>query len=89
MVSRTRVSSILGSLVVLQVVVLMTNLEQRDIVRRIDKTVESNAKTLSDHDSRLASHDSKFQAILEGTFSSKEFATNVGKYLPDENRKTR
>jgi hypothetical protein len=86
MVSRTRVSGILGTVIALQVVVLVTNLEQRDMVRRIDKTVESNAKTLSEHASKLAIHDNHFQAILEGTFSSKEFAANVGRFIPNETR---
>lgn len=86
MISRTRVSGILGTIIVLQVVGLLTNLEEWTLIRRIDKATQSNSQTLSEHSDKLANHEQNFQQILEGTFSP-EFANKVRKYLPNEQTK--
>ena len=86
MVSRKRASGIIGTMIALQIVVLLTNLESWTLIRKIDNTTTSNSELLAVHGVKLLQHEQNFQSILEGTFKSKDFAFNVRKFFPNENR---
>ena len=53
------------------------------IVHKIDEKTQENCRMIAVHSEKLSEHDSNFEAIYFGTFS-REFATNVKRYIPNE-----
>ena len=53
------------------------------IVHKIDRTTQANSRVIAIHSEQLSEHDSNFQQIYLGTFSSK-FAKRVQRHLDDE-----
>ena len=53
------------------------------IVHKIDEKTQENCRMIAVHSEKLSEHDSNFQEIYLGTFSSR-FAKRVQRHLDDE-----
>ena len=53
------------------------------IVHNIDSKTQANSRVIAVHSEQLSEHDSNFQEIYLGTFSSR-FAKRVQRHLDDE-----
>jgi hypothetical protein len=78
---KQKVSSCLGFIFVLQLLLIAGQAQSFVLLNTVVKTTKANAITLADHSTRLALHDKQLDAMLEGTFPH-EFAKQVRKYFP-------
>ena len=70
-------------MIALQLISMMTKLEEWSLIRKIDETTRSNATLLMLHGSTLYAHERNFEAILDGAFS-REFSEKIKRKLDEQ-----
>lgn len=80
MIKPTRLKGVIGIVIVLQIISLLTRMEEWSLIKRINSTTTKNAELLASHSESLRRHDMQFDAIFAGMFSE-EFVTKIKRNL--------